>query len=93
MNKLYFCWNFFLIDWRHKNLKNTVDLLLFYGEHFYWFSEKDSSKSKKTQQKKQQQKNKKTLISQQTYLFMWVTDILKFYEVLFCSYCKDLFCL
>ena len=24
---------------------------------------------------------------------MWVTDILKFYEVLFCSYCKGLFCL
>ena len=31
--------------------------------------------------------------SQQTYLHMWVTDILKFYEVFFCSYCKDLFCL
>ena len=25
----------FLIDWRHKRLKNTIDLLLFYGEHFY----------------------------------------------------------
>ena len=29
----------FLIDWRHKRLKNTIDLLLFYGEHFYGFSE------------------------------------------------------
>ena len=28
---------FFLEDWRHKRLKNTIDLLLFYGEHFYGF--------------------------------------------------------
>ena len=35
----------------------------------------------------------KKFISQQTYLHMWVTDILKFYEVLFCTYCKGLFCL
>ena len=27
-------------------------------------------------------------ISQQTYLYIRVTDILKFYEVLFCTYCK-----
>ena len=39
MNKPYLCRNFFLIDWRHKRLKNTIDLLLFYGEHFYGFSE------------------------------------------------------
>ena len=39
MNKPYFCWNFFLTDWRHKRLKNTIDLLLFYREHFYGFSE------------------------------------------------------
>ena len=39
MNKPYFCWNCFLIDWRHKRLKNTIDLLLFYGERFYGFSE------------------------------------------------------
>ena len=32
---------FLLIDWRHKRLKNTTDLLLFYGEHFYGFSESD----------------------------------------------------
>ena len=38
MNKLYFCRNFFLIDWRHKR-KNTIDLLLVYGEPFYGFSE------------------------------------------------------
>ena len=30
---------FFLIDWRHKRFKNTIDLFLFYGEHFYGFSE------------------------------------------------------
>ena len=37
---------------------------------------------------------KKTLfISQQTYLSIWVRDILKFYEVFFCTYCKGLFCL
>ena len=36
MNKPYF-----LIDWRHKRLKNTIDLLLFYGEHFYGFSESE----------------------------------------------------
>ena len=39
MSKPYFCQNFFLTDWRHKRLKNTIDLLLFYGEHFYEFSE------------------------------------------------------
>ena len=35
MNKPYFCRNFF----SHKRLKNTIYLLLFYGEHFYGFSE------------------------------------------------------
>ena len=39
MNKPYFSRNLFLIDRRHKRLKNTIDLLLFYGEHFYGFSE------------------------------------------------------
>ena len=39
MNKPYFCRNFFLTDWRHERLKNTIDLLLFYGEYFYGFSE------------------------------------------------------
>ena len=39
MNKLYFCRNFFLTKWRHKRLKNEIDLLLFYREHFYGFSE------------------------------------------------------
>ena len=34
---------------------------------------------------------KRTFISQQTYLYIQVTDILKFYEVLFCTYCKGLF--
>ena len=36
---------------------------------------------------------KKKFISQQVYLYLQVTDILKFYEVLFCTYCKGLFCL
>ena len=36
---------------------------------------------------------KKTFISQQTYLYLRVADILNFYEVLFCTYCKGLFCL
>ena len=39
MNKPYFWWNFFLIDWHHRCLANTIDLLLFYGEHVYGFSE------------------------------------------------------
>ena len=39
MNKPYFCRIFFLTDWRYKRLKNTIDLLLFCGEHFYGFSE------------------------------------------------------
>ena len=29
---------------------------------------------------------KETFIAQQTYLYIQVTDILKFYEVLFCTY-------
>ena len=33
----------FLTEWRHKRLKNTIDLLLFYGEHFYGFAESDIS--------------------------------------------------
>ena len=36
---------------------------------------------------------KKAFISQQAYLYLQVTDILKFSEVLFCTYCKGLFCL
>ena len=41
MNKPFFCRNFFLTGWRHKRLKSTKDLLLFYGEHSYGFSEND----------------------------------------------------
>ena len=41
MNKQHFCQFFFLTDWRHKRLKNTIVLLLFYGEHFYGFSESE----------------------------------------------------
>ena len=43
MNKPYFCRKFFLIDWCHKRLKNTIDLLLFYWEHFYGLSESDEN--------------------------------------------------
>ena len=39
MNKPYFGQDFFLIDQRHKRRKNTIDLLLFYAEHFYGFLE------------------------------------------------------
>ena len=43
MNKPYYYRNFFLTDWRSKSLKNTIDLLLFYIEHFYGFSESNIS--------------------------------------------------
>ena len=42
MNKPYFCRNFFLTDWRNKRLKNKIDLLLFYREHLYGFSESEN---------------------------------------------------
>ena len=44
MNKLYCCRNFFLTGWCHKRLKNTTDLLLFYRELFYGFSESGIAK-------------------------------------------------
>ena len=37
MNKPYFFQHFYLVNWRNKCLKNTIDLLLFYREHFYGF--------------------------------------------------------
>ena len=37
MNKPYFFQHFYLVNWRNKRLKNTIDLLLFYREHFYGF--------------------------------------------------------
>ena len=46
MNKPFFCRNCFLTDWRYKRLKNTIDLLLFYGEPFHGFSESDETKKK-----------------------------------------------
>ena len=55
------------------------------GGHYDRFLESDLWKC--------QEKNKRTFNSQQMYLYIWVTDILKFYEVLFCAYCKGLFCL
>ena len=65
----------------HTYLKNTIDLWLFYGEHFYGFSESDENIKKIP------------FISQQTYLYIQLMDILKFYEVLFCTYFKGFFCL
>ena len=41
-----------------------MDLLLFYGEHFYGFSESDLRK-----------RRKKTFTSQKIYLYIRVTDI------------------
>ena len=53
---------FFLIDWCHECLKNTTELLLFYGEYFYGFSKSDLWK-----------RWKKTLfISQQKYLYLYI---------------------
>ena len=46
MNQPYFCQKKLITDWRHKRLKNTIDLLLFYGEHFYQFLESDLRKRK-----------------------------------------------
>ena len=48
-------------------------------KHFYGFLEIDLWKCHKR------------IISQQTYLYIRVTDILKFYDILFCTYCKGLF--
>ena len=45
MNKPYFCRNFCLTDWHHRCLKKTIDLLLFYREHFYEFSESENKKN------------------------------------------------
>ena len=75
MNKLYFCGNFFLIDWRHKRVKNTIDLYTFmdFGKVIYENAEK-----------------KKKKLHNKPYLYIRVTDILTFYEVLF-SICKGLF--
>ena len=36
---------------------------------------------------------KNPFISQHTHQYVLVTDILKFYEVLFCTYCKGFFVL
>ena len=41
MNKRYCCRNFSLTEWRHKRLKDTMDILLFYGEHLYGFLESE----------------------------------------------------
>ena len=80
MNKLYFCQNFFLIDWCRKCLKNTIDLLLFYEEHFYGFSESDLWKHWK-----------KPIYFLTNISIYRVTDTLKFYEVSFFTYCKGFF--
>ena len=60
-----------------------MDLLLFYEEHFmdFW---------KVIYQNAEQLK---MFTSQKTYLYIWVTGILKFDEVLFRTHCKGLLCL
>ena len=82
MNKPYLCRIFFLTDWRYKCLKITIDLLLFYGEHFYGFSGSDLRKRRKNN----------IHFTTNISIYIRVTDILKFYEVLFCTYFKGLFC-
>ena len=78
MNKPYFCQNFLLIDWRHKHLI------------YCYFTENTSVNFRKVIY---ENFLKKHFISQQTYLYIQVTYILKFYEVLFCTNCEGLFCL
>ena len=46
-DKPYFCRIFILKDWHHKWVKNTIDLLLFYGEFFNGFLESDLRKLQK----------------------------------------------
>ena len=77
----------FLIDWCLKRLKSTIYLLLFYREHFHGFSESDLWKCRK---KKHSFHNRHINIG---HLHIQATDILKFYEFLFCTYCKGFFCL
>ena len=77
MDKQYFCWYFLLIYWRHKCLKNTIDLLLFYGEQLWIFGKWFMKMLKK-----------KTFISQQTYLYIRVTYILKFHFVHIAKVCS-----
>ena len=82
MNKPYFCRFIFQIDWRHICPKNTINLLLFYGEHFYGFLESDSWNC--------QEKN----IDFTTNISINMGH--KHFEVLwsfFCTYCKGLFSL
>ena len=57
-------------------------MLLFYREHFYGF--------RKVIYENVEQK---PFFSQQKNLYILVTEILKSYEVLFCTCCKGLFCL
>ena len=75
MNEPYFCRNFFFIDWCHKRLKNKIDLLLFYREHFYGFLGSDLWKSQK---KKHSFHNKHIYIYIQSRTF-W--SFMKFYFV------------
>ena len=77
---------FILIDWRHKRLKNIIDVFLFCGEHFYGFLEGDLWK---------RWKKKKTFHNKHIYIYRSQTfwSFRKFYEVSFCTYCEGLFCL
>ena len=68
---------FFLMNWRHKRLKNTIDLLLFYGEHLYGFLESDLWKCWK-----------KNIHFTKNISIYESQTIWQFYDVLFCTYCK-----
>ena len=104
--ELYFCQILFLIDWCHKCLKNTIDLLLFYKEHFHGFPESDLWKCQKNIHFTTNisiytgDRHFKVLWSFILYIH-FTTNIstytghwhFTFHEVLFCTYCKGLFCL
>ena len=66
----------------HKCLKNTIDLLSFYGEHFYGIVVIYKTVEKKN-----------PFFNKHIYIYIWVTDILKFYEVYFVHIVKVCFVL
>ena len=70
INKLYFCRNFFLIDWRHKRLKNTIDLIVILWRTLRWIFGKWLVKTSK---KKHSFHNKHIYIyGSQTFEFLWI---------------------
>ena len=72
---------FFPIDWHHKHQKNAIDLLLFYGEHCYGFSESDFKNIEKN-----------PFISQQTSINKGHRHFEVLWSFIFCTYFKGLLC-